>query len=191
MATPGKILKTPDLPANGQVKVLNVKKVSEEEIDLNALQKQLAEMNQVLNSLQAQQIDKAEREAVHYDSNTNGRRKAVWFIVLLSLAFGVLYNAILVNEWSLRPIDFAAIQKLVFSTLAFFLLLLVVERGLKFFAPAVHWFFVNDNDSGDENESQDFSHAFLTLQSWHKVAITFGFIALFCWVFVSLLGVKW
>ncbi len=90
MATQGKVLKTSELPANGQVKVLNVKKVSEEEIDLNALQKQLAEMNQVLNSLQAQQIDKAEREAVHYDSNTNGRRKAVWFIVLLSLAFGVL-----------------------------------------------------------------------------------------------------
>ncbi|MFN8353696.1 MAG: hypothetical protein U0Y10_04600 [Spirosomataceae bacterium] len=187
-----KVSQSKIVSSNGQSKVLNSKRIPEtESLDLETLQRQFAEMGQVLNTLKAQQESQTEREMPRYDSNTNGRRKAIWFIVGLSVVFGVLYNAILVNEWSLKPIDLAAIQKLIFSSLVFFVLLLVVERGLKFFAPAIHWFFVNDNGSSEADETQDFSHAFLTLQPWHKVIITFGFIALFCWVFVSLLSVKW
>jgi hypothetical protein len=119
-------------------------------------------------------------------TNTIGRLKSLTWIVLLALVGGFLYNYIVINDLSMRPIDVAGLQKVLLSVIVFFVGLLVVERSLKYFVPYLHQYFVNDRAS-----EQDFSTHLQELQPWQLVCVTCFFIGLFFWGFVTLLTVKW
>ena len=115
-----------------------------------------------------------------------GRRWSVAVIVVMSVALGMLYNYIVENELSLKPIDLGAVQKVILTVIVFFIGLGCVERALRYFLPVVHHYFVNDNGS-----EQDFSKHFDTLEIWQKHLLTAFYVGLLFWAFVQLLQVKY
>lgn len=115
-----------------------------------------------------------------------GRRWSVVVIVVMSVALGMLYNYIVENELSLKPIDLAAVQKVILTVIVFFIGLGCVERSLRYFLPVVHHYFVNDNES-----EQDFSKHFDTLDIWQKHLLTAFYVGLLFWAFVQLLQAKY
>ena len=119
-------------------------------------------------------------------TNTVGRMKSMTWILLSGLIAGALYNYVVINDLSMRPIDAAGLQKLLLSVIVFFSALLLVEKALRYFVPYLHQYFVNDRAS-----EQDFSTHLQELQPWQLVCVTCFFIGLFFWGFVTLLTVKW
>lgn len=119
-------------------------------------------------------------------TNTIGRIKSLTWILLLGLIAAALYNYVVINDLSMRPIDAAGLQKLLLSVIVFFSALLLVEKALRYFVPYLRQYFVNDRAS-----EQDFSTHLQKLQPWQLVCVTCFFIGLFFWGFVKLLTVKW
>jgi hypothetical protein len=119
-------------------------------------------------------------------TNTVGRLKSLTWILFLALVTGFLYNYIVVNDLSMRPIDVAGFQKVILSVIVFFVALLMVERSLKYFVPYLHHYFVNDRDS-----EQDFTTHLQQLKPYQLVCVTCFFIGLFFWGFITVLGVRW
>lgn len=119
-------------------------------------------------------------------TNTVGRMKSLTWILFLGLIAGALYNYVVINDLSMRPIDAAGLQKVLLSVIVFFSALLLVEKALRYFVPYLHQYFVNDRAS-----EQDFSTHLQELQPWQLVCVTCFFIGLFFWGFVTLLTVKW
>lgn len=133
---------------------------------------------------QKQEAKKAQPKPIQ--TNTVGRLKSLSWILFLALVAGFLYNYIVINDLSMRPIDVAGFQKVIISVIVFLLALLMVERSLKYFVPYLHHYFVNDRDS-----EQDFTAHLQQLQPYQLVCVTCFFIGLFFWGFVQILGVRW
>lgn len=149
----------------------------------------LEEMQAQFEVLGKQIFQKQEAQKVKYQAiptNTVGRLKSLTWILALALIAGFLYNYIVINDLSMRPIDVAGVQKVLISIIVFLLALLMVERSLKYFVPYLHHYFLNDKDS-----EQDFSTHLQSLQPYQLVCVTCFFIGLFFWGFVQILGVKW
>jgi len=119
-------------------------------------------------------------------TNTVGRLKSLTWVLLLGLAAAFLYNYVVVNDLSMRPIDVAGVQKVLLSVIVFFVSLLIVEKAMRYFVPYLHHYFLNDRAS-----EQDFSTHLQQLKPLHLVCVTCFFIGLFFWGFVMLLTVKW
>jgi hypothetical protein len=133
---------------------------------------------------QKQEAQKVKQQSV--STNTVGRLKSLTWVLLLGTMAAFLYNYVVINDLSMRPIDVAGLQKLLLSVIVFFVGLLVVERSLKYFVPYLHHYFLNDRES-----EQDFSTHLQSLKPWQLVCVTCFFIGLFFWGFVTLLMVKW
>jgi hypothetical protein len=149
----------------------------------------LEEMQAQFEALGRQIAQKQESAKVKYQSistNTVGRLKSLSWILFLALVAGFLYNYIVINDLSMRPIDVAGVQKVLISIIVFLLALLMVERSLKYFVPYLHHYFLNDRDS-----EQDFSTHLQQLKPYQLVCVTCFFIGLFFWGFITVLGVKW
>jgi hypothetical protein len=173
-------LETAAFSANGQFKKSPATKNAEP--SLEELESQFEHL--------AQEIA-AKREAQKPSSlmvitNTIGRLKSLTWVIFLGLAAVFLYNYIVINDLSMRPIDVAGLQKVLLSVIVFFMALLMVERSLKYFVPYLHHYFLNDRDS-----EQDFSTHLQQLKPYQLVCVTCFFIGLFFWGFVQILGVKW
>lgn len=97
-----------------------------------------------------------------------------------------LYEYIIKNDLSMKPIDLAGIQKVIISIIVYFLAILITEKSIKFFVPGVFDYFMNDL-----NTEPDFTQHFKSLQPWQSICITCFFIGLFFWGFISVLSVKW
>lgn len=153
------------------------------EPSLEELQAQFEALGKVISQKQeaAQKI-----KSPSIATNTMGRLKSLtWVVFLLGVAV-VLYNCVVINDLSMRPIDIAGLQKLLLSVIVFFSALLLVEKALRYFVPYLHQYFVNDRQT-----EQDFSTHLQELQPWQLVCVTCFFIGLFFWGFVTLLTVKW
>ena len=89
-----------------------------------------------------------------------------------------LYEYIIKNDLSMKPIDLAGIQKVIISVIVYFLAILITEKSIKFFVPGVFDYFMNDL-----NTEPDFTQHFKSLQPWQSICITCFFTVRRCdWV---------
>jgi hypothetical protein len=149
----------------------------------------IEEMQAQFEALGRKIAQKQEAQKAPYaniSTNSAGRLKSLFWVFGLAMAAGFLYNYIVINDLSMRPIDVAGVQKVLISIIVFLLALLMVERSLKYFVPYLHHYFLNDRDS-----EQDFSTHLQQLKPYQLVCVTCFFIGLFFWGFITVLGVKW
>jgi hypothetical protein len=165
---------------NGQIKKSSASKNVEP--SLEELESQFEHLAQEIAAKREAQKPRSPSVA----TNTMGRLKSLTWIIFLGLVAAFLYNYIVINDLSMRPIDVAGLQKVLLSIIVFFVALLLVERSLKYFVPFLHQYFVNDKPS-----EQDFSNDLQQLKPWQLVCVTCFFIGLFFWGFVMILGVRW
>ncbi len=166
--------------SNGQIKKsLPTKK---EEPSLEELEAQFASLSDMIATKREAQQSKN----VYIATNTMGRLKSLGIILFMLLVGGFLYEYIIQNDLSMKPIDLGGIQKVILSVILYFLGLMLTERTLKFFVPIVFHYLVNDFES-----EPDFSTHFKSLQPWQAVCVTCFFVGLFFWGFVQILMVKW
>jgi hypothetical protein len=157
-----------------------------DEIPIEELENQQHALAALIEERKEMQRRAQEKPMISMPTNTAGRMKSLSWVVFLLLVAGFLYNYIVINDLSMRPIDIAGFQKVLLSVIVFFSSLLLVEKALRYFVPYLHQYFVNDRQT-----EQDFSTHLQQLQPWQLVCVTCFFIGLFFWGFVTLLTVKW
>lgn len=162
------------------------KDLSMDEVPIEELENQHHALAALIEERKEMRRRAQEKPKSSVPTNTVGRLKSLTWITLLVLVAGFLYNYIVINDLSMRPIDVAGVQKVLLSVIVFFMGLLIVEKALRYFVPYLHQYFVNDRAS-----ERDFSTHLQELQPWQLVCVTCFFIGLFFWGFVTLLTVKW
>ncbi|WP_298351153.1 hypothetical protein [Runella sp.] len=162
------------------------KNLKMDEIPIEELENQHNALAALIEERKEIQRRAREKPTSSMPTNTVGRLKSLSWVVFLLLAAGFLYNYIVINDLSMRPIDIAGFQKVLLSVIVFFSALLLVEKALRYFVPYLHQYFVNDRAS-----EQDFSTHLQQLQPWQLICVTCFFIGLFFWGFVMVLTVKW
>jgi hypothetical protein len=120
-------------------------------------------------------------------TNSQGRVKAFVVFVVSMAGAGAVYNYIVENSLSLKPIDLSSVQKIFLTIGIYFISLFITDRGIKYIVPTIYEYLINDNDS-----EKDFSTHFLNeITPWQKILVTCFILALLFWGFVSLASVKW
>jgi hypothetical protein len=157
-----------------------------DEVPIQQLEDQYSALAALIEERKEMQRRSQQSRPPSVPTNTIGRLKSMTWVAFLLMVAVALYNYIIINDLSMRPIDVAGLQKLLMSVIVYFMALLVVERSLKYFVPYIHHYFLNDKES-----EQDFSTHLKHLESWQLVCVTCFFIGLFFWGFVTVLGVKW
>ena len=155
--------------------------------------KSLEEQYNALGALIAERKEHEQRAAAAragaasaIGSSTSGRMKALGWLAVFGVLIWGLYDYIILNDLSMRPIDMASLEKMVITLISFVLGLLVVERSLKYFVPYLYHYFVNDNES-----DKDFTTHLKDLKPFELICVTCFFIGLFFWGFVQILTVRW
>ena len=165
------------LNPNGQVKKVAGRAVTSiNELRLDELKAQFIALNSLIEAKEAEEQLKNKENP--YSTNTVGRLKSLGIILGFLLVGGFLYEYIIKNDLSMKPIDLAGIQKVIISIIVYFLAILITEKSIKFFVPGVFDYFMNDL-----NTEPDFTQHFKSLQPWQSICITCFFTVRRCdWV---------
>ena len=154
------------LNPNGQVKKVAGRSVTSiNELRLDELKAQFIALNSLIEAKEAE--EQLKNKDNPYRTNTVGRLKSLGIILAFLLVGGFLYEYIIKNDLSMKPIDLAGIQKVIISIIVYFLAILITEKSIKFFVPGVFDYFMNDL-----NTEPDFTQHFKSLQPWQSICIT-------------------